>query len=801
MTRTALLALGVLWLLAAGTPAPARAERPDAPDAAPPKRVLLIQVTPRTTPALVAQDQAFTTTLDAAWPGPVTFHTEYLELMPLDQRRGFEDQLAGYLDAKYALTRPDLLAVTSSAGLRFALRYRRRLFPGVPIVFSAVDESAASDIAPHADVAGVWLAPDWRGTLEAARRLQPDLERVVIVTGASSLDRAWMTSARAALGRLERPIAITYLDGLTLEAVEQRLSALPPRSAVLLGAFQHDGAGRAFAASEVVPRLSAASAAPLYTMSESAVGLGAVGGRVISFAAQGRHAAELAARMLRGERPPTAAADTSVYRFDARQLERWSLEARRLPPGSALLFEAPSLWQRYRGWIVAAVLVLALQTWLIVGLLASRAQRKRAQQALAGQLRFETLISDLLAGQLTVPPDSADAHVPRALALIGGDLDVDRVTLAERDAERRSVEVAYRWTREGVAAVPASVGWREFPWASGRLGAGHAVVVSPRRPLPPAAEADRRALAYHGPRSRIAVPLLVGGRSAGILSCSTVGRDREWPDALIERLNLLADVFASALARRNAEAAARDMRERFRRQREQLTHALRVNTLGELGASLAHEIKQPLSAILVNAQAMRVLLERGPGEQAIAKEALADIAADAQRAGEIIDRLRALARKEHVVQHGLDLDTLVDEVARLLHQDFVRRGIVVVRNRVAAPLPPLSGDPIQLQQIVLNLLVNASEALEGVDRSGREVTIVTGHPAPGLVELAVRDTGPGTQAMDLERMFEPFTTTKRGGLGMGLAISRSIAEAHGGRIYAKGTGRGLSVYVELPAER
>ena len=245
---------------------------------------------------------------------------------------------------------------------------------------------------------------------------------------------------------------------------------------------------------------------------------------------------------------------------------------------------------------------------------------------------------------------------------------------------------------------------------------------------------------------------------------------------------------------------ARESEERLDQQRQELAHALRVNTLGELAASLAHEINQPLSAILMNARVVRTLLARGSAEPAAMREALNDIADDARRAADIIDRLRALSRKEHAPQHGLSLDALVDGVVDLLHEDFVRRGIAI--RRTAGPgLSPLSGDPIQLEQIVLNLLVNAAEALDGVARGNREISIVTSHPAPKVVELAVRDTGVGGKSVDVERMFERFVTTKPGGLGMGLAISRSIAEAHGGRIYAKAnTDRGLTVFVELPAE-
>jgi signal transduction histidine kinase len=238
--------------------------------------------------------------------------------------------------------------------------------------------------------------------------------------------------------------------------------------------------------------------------------------------------------------------------------------------------------------------------------------------------------------------------------------------------------------------------------------------------------------------------------------------------------------------------------ERYREQREELAHALRVNTLGQFSVSLAHEINQPLTAIALNARAMTGMLEGSPAEAAAA-EALADIHAGAIRAGAVIARLRALSRREHSPKAGLNLDALIDEVTGLLQPDLALKHITI-RHVSAAGLPPVSGDPIQLQQVFLNLITNASEAIVRGDQIERRITITSSHPAHGRVEVAVSDTGAGAK-MDLERMFESFVTTKLGGLGMGLAISRSIVEAHGGRIYAKATGEpGLTVHVELPAQ-
>jgi signal transduction histidine kinase len=798
--RTFFVGVAVLWCLGAGGPSVSAADRVEESAQAPVRNILLIHVVPRSTAALLAVEHTFTSTLKSVTPDRLAFHSEYVDLATFDEKEHFESELVAYLAAKYARMKLDLLVITATDSLRFTLRHRARMFPGVPIVFISVVKAFVADVALEPDVSGVWSSIDWAGTLDAARRLQPDIERAVLITGSSPVDRlVWAAEAQSQLADLERPIPITYLEHLSIEAVVDRVAALPARSVVLLGAFLRDSIGRRFSAPEVTALVSEASPVPVYLLSETQFGHGGVGGHLINYELQGRRGAEIAARVLRGERPPPIEGrDTLSYRFDARELRRWDLDARRLPPGSRIEFDRPSLWQTYGGYAMAAVLLLGLQTWMIARLLANRAHRRRVQAELAARLRFETLMSDLLAGQSTTPAAGADAEITRGLALIAEDLDVDRIIIGERDESGQSVRVTHAWTRHDILEIPGSITTSRFPWITTRAARGHIVVVSPLHPLPPEAATDRQEMLTYGTRSLLVVPLVVKRAVVGVLTCATVRREQEWPDALIERLKLLADVFANTLARHRAEAAARESEARYEQQRQALTHALRVNTLGELGASLAHELNQPLAAILANARALGVLVGRNSGGEA--SEAVDDIAASAKRAGDIIRRLRALSRKEYVRERGLQLDALVDEVVGLLHQDFVRRGISV--RRVADPnLPTVTGDRIQPQQIILNVLVNASEALEGAEPGRRDITITTTQPAPRLVAIAIRDSGVGGKGLDTERMFERFVTSKPGGLGMGLAISRSIAEAHGGRIYAKpNVDRGLTVYVELPAE-
>jgi PAS domain S-box-containing protein len=238
---------------------------------------------------------------------------------------------------------------------------------------------------------------------------------------------------------------------------------------------------------------------------------------------------------------------------------------------------------------------------------------------------------------------------------------------------------------------------------------------------------------------------------------------------------------------------------RAAKQRDEIAHLSRVAMLGELSGSLAHELNQPLAAILSNAQAAQRLLARDPPQIETVTEILADIVTSDRRAGAVIERLRSMLRKEDVKHALLNLNHVAEESLRLMHSDLLNRRVSVDTSFAQNP-PPVSGDRVQLQQVMLNLLINGCDAVAGRGRDAH-LHVSSRVTERGWVAIAVSDNGDGIAPQDIERIFEPFVTSKSHGIGLGLAICRSIIEAHGGRLWASNNAsRGATMEFELPAE-
>jgi C4-dicarboxylate-specific signal transduction histidine kinase len=260
---------------------------------------------------------------------------------------------------------------------------------------------------------------------------------------------------------------------------------------------------------------------------------------------------------------------------------------------------------------------------------------------------------------------------------------------------------------------------------------------------------------------------------------------------LLQVLLLLA-VFVQWSRRRRAERMVDE-------QRRQLAHLARAGTLGTLSGALAHELNQPLGAILASAQAARRLLAReGPAALDEVRHAIDDIVLDEQRASRIVEGLRGMLKRGDAHTQLVDVNEAIHETLALAGGDLRARG-VAVSVELQARQPAVIADRVQLQQVMLNLILNGCDAMDALEAGQRRLTVATDNAPGGGVDLSVADCGTGIAGGNVEKIFEPFVTTKRDGLGLGLAICRTIVNTHGGRVWATNNdGPGATLHVALP---
>src|SRR6266850_3034018 len=333
-------------------------------------------------PANELTDQSLRAAFAAGAPGPIQIRNEYLDLSRF-QDAGGRRTLAEFLKTKYADEKIDLVMAALAPSLAFALEYRHEIFPGVPIVFLAVDQQEVQKQTLPADVIGVPVKLDLAATLEVALRLHPKTRRVFVITGSAAFDTYWEGVARRTFRPNEGKMAFEYLSGLSMDDLLKRVANLPDGSVVIYLPVSRDATGKVFMPANVLKLVAAAANAPIYGYADSYVGRGIVGGHVLSFEMEAKHAADLALRILAGERPErisVPAVSPNVAMFDWRQLRRWRISEASLPPGSDIRFREPSLWDLYHWHIIGAICLFVLQTGLIVALLAHRASRRRADK-------------------------------------------------------------------------------------------------------------------------------------------------------------------------------------------------------------------------------------------------------------------------------------------------------------------------------------------------------------------------------------------------------------------------------------
>lgn len=411
--------------------------------------------------------------------------------------------------------------------------------------------------------------------------------------------------------------------------------------------------------------------------------------------------------------------------------------------------------------------------------------------AIAEARGFEELVIELSAAFVRIPASDIDREIDHWLKKIVLGLDLDRSSVGQIDPGTGKLVIVHQWVRKGLVGLPIKMELaRTAPWFAQTLLDGRTTVFSSVNELSSEFDEGLKKFRRYLPKSNVTIPLKIGGEIVGAVGFATIRKERTWTPRLIRRLQLVAEIFGNALERRRASTENTMLR-------RELNHVSRSAVMGELTAALAHQLNQPMAAILSNAEAIETMLQLDHPDLEEIKAAVSDIVHDDLRASDTIKGLRAFFRGEQMSHVPLDLADLLNEVARMVCSDALIRNVVFTADAPQS-MPFVKGDRVQLQQAIINLVLNGFDAVSTVE-GPREVSLRTLVDGTGHVSVMVRDSGKGIAPEAISRMFEPFFTTKVDGMGMGLAISRSIVEAHGGRLIASSNSdRGATFEVSLP---
>jgi PAS domain S-box-containing protein len=664
-------------------------------------------------------------------------------------KEDFADRRLQWLLYKYGGQEFDAICSIQSESMALAEELQRRLWPKAAVVFALTKNAYRPEYlkGPHRTGVVAELG-DHERALRAALKLLPETRRMALLAGSAYIDRGVYQEVAQQIRRVDPSLEIIPLSGLSLAEVKTRVSNLPEKTIVYIAQVTYDATGRSLTEAELATILSEVTNRPLFSPRTFAFGHGTVGGPMSSFERSSEEQGKLVARVLRGEDPKNIPLGSVPFTnaVDWRQLRKWGIPEDRLPPGTEIRFRELTLWEQFRMPILLGSGALLLQALIIGILLAERRRRARLErEARASENLNRAILSSLNAG----------------IAI----LDRNGIVICVSDNWKQSRAPGYY--------PPAVTGedyldiWRDWsntPESTQDISAAVEAVLSGRERL--------QSISHH-------VQL----------------QDEEyWIEVRVERLaRTEGGAVVSHLditSRRRAELDRR-------RSLEELHHMNRIATVGELAGSLAHELAQPLASILSNAQAASRFVNRPEPDLEEVRQALREIADDDRRARTIIDGMRKILKKQPRQAQELDLNLVVIEVNRLVRSVLQVHGVLMILELTASSVQ-VKGDTVPLQQVLLNLVNNAIDAVRVQPRGLRRLTVRTSSNGR-WGEMVVEDNGPGISEGVRERLFDSFFTTKQEGLGMGLSICRSIVEDLGGQISADNRqGGGASFRVSLP---
>jgi len=520
------------------------------------KRVLAIIFGQEGLPFTVALVRSLRSNLHSASPHLVELNIEFADRFRYADTV-YLQKFTDLLRYKYSQPPMEVVLGLGDEAADLVAKYGEALFGNVPMIALTTNPDFQKDSTVKPYLRNLVYGFDVLGQVILIGKLLPEARRLFIVSGSSQSDRGGARLVRENLRNYHGPLEVVYLSDLSKEALLAKVARLPEHAVVLYTSFINDAEGKTFVSRDVVSEIAQAANAPVFGFFDIYLGYGIVGGYLLSPVDQGKRLADVALQILNGDAPAAinTAPPENRLEFDWHQLNRWGIDEEQLPPGSVVRFKEISLWDSYRKYIVATILVVFSLSVLVFLLWTANVRRRRAEAWLTERLTFEERLAEFSARFVDLPAERVDSQISDELKKLGEFLELDRFTLFEFSETNPRTARVHSSALLHAQPPPPLIEFGRFTWIYDKILDGQIVQFSEIGDLPPEAKAEIAYLQSQGTKSAVFIPVSVGQRTLGVLTFGMITRERKWSPDMVQRYRLIAVVLAHAISSKQSRKA------------------------------------------------------------------------------------------------------------------------------------------------------------------------------------------------------------------------------------------------------